>query len=106
AAAMSGFSPLVTAVASATSACSDGAGRWAAGAGWAGAVRPPGTGIMTVRSRPRSANGSSGTAHRPELELEPGELAGDMHGQRPGLLGHFPELPAAVQLEVEESCVV
>src|SRR5262245_30295447 len=110
AAATSGLSPLGTAAASPISVCSTvlGACGWAAaGAGRPpGVGRPPGTGMMTVRSTPRSANGSSGTAHRPELELEPGELAGDVHGQRPRLLRHFPEIAGAVQLEVEESRVV
>src|SRR6267142_6110631 len=102
AAARRGLRPLATAVASVVSACSAGVARCSAGAGRPGAARPPGIGMMTVRSAPRSANGSSGTAHRPELELEAGELARDMHRERPRLLGQFPEIAAAVQLEVEE----
>src|SRR5262245_24533482 len=89
AAARSGLSPLLTAVASDASACSAAVERESTGAGRAGAVRPPGAGMTTVRSRPRSANGSSATAHRPELELEPGELAGDVHGEGARLLGRF-----------------
>src|SRR5262245_17434817 len=107
AAARRGLSPLATAVASEASACSAAVARGSAGAGRPpGATRPPGIGMMTVRSAPRSANGSAGTTHRPELELEPGEIAGDLHGKRPGLLGHLPEIAAAVELEVEEPRVV
>src|SRR5882724_1987681 len=102
AAATSGLSPLLTEATSDTSACSAGVWRCSAGAGRPGTGRPPGAGMMTVRSAPRSANGSSGTAHRPELELEAGELARDMHRERPRLLGQFPEIAASVQLEVEE----
>src|SRR5437867_10831030 len=106
AAATSGLSPLLPEATSNASACSAGVWRCSAGAGRPGAGRPPGTGMMTVRSRPRSANGPSGTAHRPELELESGELARDMHRERPRLLGHFPEVSASIQLEVEKFRVI
>src|SRR5262249_44876599 len=106
AAASRGLRPLATAVASVTSAWSAGVARGSAGAGRPGATRPAGIGMITVRSAPRSANGSSGTAHRPELELEAGELARDVHRERPRLLGHLPEIPAALQLEVEEARVI
>src|SRR5262245_2266343 len=110
AAASSGLSPLTTAVASEASARSADDTRGSAGAGVGagrpGATRPPGIGMITVRSAPRSSNGSSGTAHRPELELEAGELARDVHRERPRLFGHLPEIAAPLQLEVEESRVI
>src|SRR5262249_30627234 len=106
AAARSGLRPLATAVTSVVSACSAALGRGSAGAGRPGATRPPGIGMMTVRSAPRSANGSSGTAHCPELELEPGEFARDVHRERLRRLGQLPELAAAVQLEVEKPGVI
>src|SRR5262245_45147032 len=94
-----GFRPLEVTAASIGSTCSHGA------AGLGAAVRPPGLGIRTVRSRPSPAKGSSGIApspsHGPELQLEAGEFTGNEDRQDSGLLRLLPEITAAVQLEVE-----